>query len=470
MADLLKSDLCIIGRGATGIALALRARQRGAEVVLIDRGVPEPGDPAHGLIARAGLLASAARAHAIATAEAVGLEAAAPRPSFRSIGEHTAALAAATTPEHAAERLTALGVVERRGAPVFTDRNTLSCGETTIKARHFVLATGARPALPQVDGLDSVPFFTPDTVLSAVRKFSHLVVIGGEPAALELAQAYRRLGAEVTLVPQGPLLAGFDPELVTLLATALTGEGIDIRTGFHAVAVQKRSQGTGVEIVGPEGNRDTLDVSHILVAHGRAPELNGEWLSKAGLKLHPDHPTQLLLDADGRTSNRRITAIGGAAGDTQPADTVRKGERLLDRLLGGRSTAVPALRHVATEPALAEVGVIPAGTKPRPGFTVHRASLAENNAARALGATQGSAKLVVSARGQIVGGGVVGTGAGETVALIAQAIAHGAPAAGFAHLALPEPSAAAVLVMLGRDIEAASAPPRRGSVLRRLLG
>src|SRR5690606_10952579 len=127
MADLLKPDLCIIGRGATGIALALRARQLGATVSLVARGVPEPSDPAHGLIARAGLLASAARAHAIANAGAVGLEAAAPRPSFRSIGEHAAALAAAAAPEHAGERLAALGVTEIRGTPAFTDRNTLTC-------------------------------------------------------------------------------------------------------------------------------------------------------------------------------------------------------------------------------------------------------------------------------------------------------------------------------------------------------
>lgn len=470
MADLLKPDLCIIGRGATGIALALRARQRGAEVVLIDRGVPEPGDPAHGLIARAGLLASAARAHAVATAVTVGLESTAPRSSFRSIGEHAAALAAATAPEHAAERLTALGITQRRGAPAFSDRNTLICGESTVKARHFVLATGARPALPQVDGLDGVPFFTPDTVLSAVRKFSHLVVIGGEPAAVELAQAYRRLGAEVTLVPQGPLLPGFDPELVALLTTALASEGVDIRAGSQAVAVQKRSQGTGVDIVGPEGRSETLDVSHILVAHGRAPELDGEWLSKAGLKHHPGDPAQVLLDKDGRTSNRRITVIGAAAGDTQPPETTRKGERLLDQLLGGRSPAAPALRHVATEPALAEVGLIPSGTKPRPGFTIHRASLAENSAARALGAVHGSAKVVVSARGQIVGGGAVGTGAGETVALVAQAMAHGVPASALSRLTVPEPSAAAVLVALGREIEAASTPKRRPGALRRLLG
>ncbi len=470
MADLLKPDLCIIGRGATGIGLALWARQRGATVVLVDRGIPEPGDPAHGLIARAGLLASAARAHAMATAGAVGLEATAPRPSFRSIGEHAAELAAAAAPEHANERLAALGVTEIRGAPSFADRNTLTCGGTTLRARHFVLATGAPPALPQIEGLDTVPFFTPDTVLSAVRKFSHLVVIGGEPAALELAQAYRRLGAEVTLVPQGPLLPGFDPELVALLTTALAGEGLDIRIGFAAVAVQKRSQGTGVDIVGPDGNRDTLDVSHILVANGRAPDLGGDWLGKAGLNHHPGHPAQLLVDAEGRTSNRRITAIGGVAGDTQPAAIAHKSERLLDRLLGGRSATAPAPRHVATEPALAEVGLIPAGTKPRPGFTVQRASLAENSAARALGATRGSAKLVVSPRGQIVGGGVVGTGAGETVALIAQAMAHGVAAAELSRLALPEPSASAVLVALGRAVEANSAPTRRSGVLRRLLG
>lgn len=470
MADLLRPDLCIIGRGATGIGLALRARQRGVEVVLVDRGVPEPGDPAHGLIARAGLLASASRAHAIATANTVGIEAALPRPSFRSIGEHAAGLAGFAAPEHSPERLAALGVIEQRGSPAFTNHDTLTCGETTIRARRFVLATGGHPALPAVPGLASVPFFTPDTVHAAVRKFSHLVVIGAEPAALELAQAYRRLGAQVTLVPQGPLLPGFDPELVALLAKALASEGVDIRTGFEAVAIHKRSQGTGVEISGPDGSHETLDVSHILVANGRVPDLTGDWLPQAGVKRHPGNPSLLLLDADGTTSNHRITAVGGAAADTQAGEAVAKGERLLDRLLGGRTKMGPATRHVATEPALAEIGSIPKGNKPRPGFAIHRASLAENSSARALGATSGSAKLVVSQRGQILGGGVVGTGAGETVALIGQAMALGIPAARLGRLSVPEPSTAGVLVALGREVEAAAPADRRPGVLRRLLG
>ena len=468
MAAPLKPDLCIIGRGATGINLALRARQRGAEVVLIDRGVPEPGDPAHGLIARAALLASAARAHAIRTAATVGIETASPRPSFRSVGEHATAIAAETAPEHSRERLAALGIVNLTGSPEFVDRRTVTVGETSVTARHTVLATGARPVLPAIPGLDAVPFFTADSVLAAVRKFSHLLVVGGEPAAVELAQAYRRLGAEVSLVPQGPLLPGFDPELVALLAVRLAAEGIDIHLDASVTEIIPRSQGTGVQLLGPDGAPFSLDVSHILIAAGRMPDLAGDWLAKAGLK-HDARSGRLLLGPDGRTGNPHLTVLGGAAADLHPAEVARRTERLLDRLLGGKANDVPAIRHVATDPALAEVGHLPASERSGPAYVIHRANLAENGAARAFGAAEGGAKLVVSGRGAILGGGAVGTGAGETVAMLAQAMGQGTAAVGLSRLSLPEPSPAAVLVALGREAEAA-APRRPAGVLRRLLG
>ncbi|HUH76461.1 MAG TPA: FAD-dependent oxidoreductase, partial [Devosia sp.] len=227
MAEILKPDLCIIGASALGIALARQARSRGLEVVLVDRGISEDGDRPLGALHRAAFAASAARIHAIRQAARLGIEVATPKPNYRTISEQAAARAAAMAPMESAVRLTALGISVKTGAARFVDKRTLGIGDERIRASHFVLATGASPVVPDLPGLDQVAFFTPDSILKNIRKLSHLVVIGGDATALELAQAFVRLGTAVTLVPHGPLLAAFDPEPVAILLRHLREEGVD---------------------------------------------------------------------------------------------------------------------------------------------------------------------------------------------------------------------------------------------------
>ena len=450
MANTSRPDLCVIGGGACGLDLALAARQRGLDVVLVDLPGTESVDPARDSLRRAALAASAARAQAIRTAGSVGLDNAEPKPNFRVIGEHAAAVTATAAPRDSVERLTALGITVLSGAASFADARSLRCGETTIRARQFVLATGASPAIPPLPGLDKVPYFTPDTIGDNIRKLSHLVVIGGTPAALELAQVYRRLGSSVTLVPQGGLLAGFEPELVAILLQALREEGVVIRDDAEVSAVVPRSQGTGISLETPKGE-DSLDVSHILVAMGRTPVLDAGLLDKLKLRrdrLRPDH---LLIGPDGQTSNGRVSAIGGAAGEDQPHVMARQAALLIDRLLGlgnGRLDPLLVPRLVATEPALAQVGRFAASKPLRSGQTVLRANLAETDAARAAGEARGAVRLVVGRNGAIAGAGAVGPGAGEVIAMLALAMASGIRLADLGRLALPEPSPAAALLDL----------------------
>lgn len=450
MADTSRPDLCVIGGGACGRDLALAARQRGLDVVLVD--LPGTGsvDPARGSLRRAALVASAARAQAVRTAASVGLDNAEPKPNFRAISEHAAAVTATAAPRDSVERLTALGITVLSGAASFTDARSLHCGETTIRARQFVLATGASPAIPPLPGLDEVPYFTPDTIGDNIRKLSHLVVIGGTPAALELAQAYRRLGSAVTLVPQGGLLAGFEPELVAILVQALREEGVVIRDDAEVSAILPRSQGTGISLQTPKGE-DSLDVSHILVAMGRTPVLDAALLDKLKLRrdrLRQDH---LLIGPDGQTSNGRVSAIGGAAGEDQPHVMARQAALLIDRLLGlgnGRLDPLLVPRLVATEPALAQVGRFVAGKPLRTGQSVLRANLAETDAARAAGEARGAVRLVVGRNGAIAGAGAVGPGAGEMIAMLALALASGIRLGDLGRLAVPQPSPAAALLDL----------------------
>lgn len=450
MADNLKPDLCVIGAGALGTGLAIKARQRGLDVVLVRRARDEAGDPAGGSLRRAAFAASSERAHAIRTAGQLGLDNAEPKPSFRTIGERAAAIADAAAPREADARLAGLGITVLTEDAAFIDRQTLRCGDIRIRARHFVLATGAVPVIPPLPGLDQVAYFTPDSIADNIRKLSHLIVIGGTPAALQLAQAYRRLGSAVTLVPQGALLAGFDSELVAILLRALREEGVVILDTAEVTSIQPRSQGTGIMLHGADGE-ESLDVSHILVAMGRVPDLDAGLLDPAKLRRDRLRPDRLLVGPNGQTSNARISAIGGAAGECEPHIAVRQAGLLVERLLGQGSGQLDPLRLprlVLTQPALAQVGLLESDRVLRPGHSVLRANLGENDAARACGQDMGAVKLVVDRHGAILGGGAVGLGAGETISLLALAMARGLRLGELGQLALPQPSPLAALTEL----------------------
>ena len=467
MADNLKPDLCIIGAGALGISLAISARARGMSVVLVNRG-PEPGDAEQGALAAAAFRASATTAETIRTAGKFGLDNAAPKPNFRAISEHAAALAATVAPRDAEERLLALGVTCLAGEALFADGKTLKLGDTVIKARHFIVAAGAPLLLPAIPGLDQVSFFTPDTILDNLRKLSHLVVIGGDATALELAQSYRRLGSTVTLVPQGEILPGFDRELVGQLLRRLAEEGVAVLEGASVSEIVPRSQGTGVKLKRADGSEDALDVSHILVSMGRQPELDAPWLAGAKLRRDKANPDRLELRPGGQTSQKAISVLGGIAGDTAPHLAEIEGERLLDRLLGSAKGQAPLPRLVTTDPPLAEIGLLENGKPLAAGQVVLRSSLAENEAARALMQARGTAKLVVDAHGKIIGGALLGPGAGDMIAILAMAMLTGLSAPELAHLPLPASSLGAVLPDLGRQF-IAQRPVAKGP-LRKLLG
>ena len=459
MADLLKPDLCVIGAGSLGTALATMARQHGLNVVLLRRPNDEANDPTAGSLRRAAFSASAERAQALRTAGRLGLNNAEPKPNFRTIAERADAIADAVAPRDTDGRLKALGITVLSGDAAFLDRNTLRCGEHTIRPRQFVLATGSQPLIPALPGLDQVSYFTADSIGDNLRKLSHLVVIGGDPSAFELAQAYRRLGAMVTLVPQGGLLPGYDPELVAVLLHDLREEGLVILDDAEVSAINKRSQGTGIALKRGDGE-DNLDVSHILIAMGRLPDLDAGLLDAAQLRRNRLRADQLLLGPDGQTSNGRITAIGGAAGMDASHVGLRQASLLIDRLTGrgnGRLDPLVLPRLVQTQPALAQLG--PLSSEPRPGQLVLRSNLAENDAARAQSLPNGAAKLVVDGKGAISAAGVIGHGAGEIVGVLALALPNGLKLGELSHLALPQPSAAAALIDLADQFHAQRKPP-----------
>jgi len=477
LADILTPDLCVIGAGSGGVAVAEAARAYGASVVLVEKARLGGNALSTGAIPAKALVAAAAHAQAVRDGAAFGITADDPRINFRRIHDHVEQVIAALAPQHAAARLGAQGVELVEGSARFINRKAVAVGDTEIRARRFVIATGARLPVPSIPGLDAVPYFTSETILDNTRKLTHLVVIGGGPLGLELAQAYARLGTEVTLVDNGPMLAGYDPELAGVALKRVAEQGVSLRPHATVTAIQPRSMGIGVVVQHAE-TEQLLDASHILVAAERLPNLTGLDLEKAGIRMNKADPRLLQLSPALRTTNARVYAVGDAAGGQSVQAAVQQAQAVVRSVLLGamaRPNGLRVPRVVSTDPELAEIGLneISARTRHGVGFRVSRWSYADNDRARAARQTYGLAKLITDRSGRILGAGVVGPGAGELVALFSLAMSSGLNASKLAELVAPYPSFAEIAVRLGEEFRRGEANKpllRQWISLNRLLG
>ena len=226
MTAALTPDLCVIGAGAGGLVVAAGAAQMGARVVLIERGEMGGDCLNYGCVPSKSLLAASRLADVWRRGAELGVQYGPPRIDFAEIGASIDRVIAGIAPNDSAERFERLGVTVIRAEASFTDGRTATAGGAAIRPRRFVIATGSSPAIPAIAGLNSVPYFTNETIFANRELPAHLIVIGGGPVGIELAQAHRRLGAEVTVIDAGPILPRDDPELTAALATRLADEGI----------------------------------------------------------------------------------------------------------------------------------------------------------------------------------------------------------------------------------------------------
>lgn len=458
MAEILTPDLCVIGAGAGGLAVAEAARAYGASVVLVERGRMGGENLNTASVPSKVLVAAGYHAHAIRGGAPFGIAADEPRINSRKLHDHIQQMIAAIAPDESAARLEALGAEIVNAEGRFIDPRTLSAGDKLIRARRFVIATGSRSLLPQIPGLAGVPYFTTETIFDNTRKLTHLVIIGAGSVGLELAQAYRRLGAQVSVIEPGRPLPDSDPELADIALRRMREEGVDIRADTEVVQIQARSQGIGVVVRSGE-REQLLDASHILVAIGRAPNLDGLDLDKARIKRSSLDPARLEIGPGLRTTNRRIYAVGDVAGGRETAAVAGHQARIVVRnaLFGlplrRRDELVPNVTF--TDPEIAEVGLTEGAARERlkTDFNVTRWSFAQNERARTLGQGFGVAKLITGRGGRILGAGIAGAAAGELIALFSFAIANRLSARHLAAFVAPYPTLSDIAHRLGIEAE-----------------
>ena len=268
----LRADLCVIGAGSGGLTVAAGAAQLGVSVVLIEKHKMGGDCLNYGCVPSKALIAAARRAHLMRTSAPFGIVPTNPTISYKGVHDHIHGVIAAIAPNDSAERFTGLGVKVIRATAQFISRDTVLAGDQRIKARRFVIATGSSPAVPPIPGLEGVPYFTNETIFDNRSQLDHLIVIGGGPIGLELAQAYLRLGSRVTVLEAMKALGKDDPEMSEVVLKRLRAEGVEIREG---ALVERVAGGTRlIDVHISEGGVPAIvQGTHLLVATGRMPNV-----------------------------------------------------------------------------------------------------------------------------------------------------------------------------------------------------
>lgn len=399
-------DLVVIGAGAAGLSAAAGAAQLGARVALVEAG------RMGGECLNTGCVPSKALLHAARNATVASSS-----PDLASGLAKAREAIAAIAPHDSAERMDSLGVEVIAARARFLGPHTLEADGRTLRARRFVIATGSRPAIPPIPGLDALPVLTNETIFELEEAVPSLLVIGGGPIGVELAQAFRRLGSQVILLEMAAeILPQADPEAAAVVRSALERDGVEIHTD---VRVEKAGGKTGSLWLEWHGDNESgrAEGSHLLVAAGRRTDFDDLDLDTAGVKR--GQQDQLILDSRLRTSRKHIYAAGDAAG----AGLTHLAEHQAGIVLRNALFHLPARYQnplvsavTYTEPELAEVGLSEsaareAGTRHR----VWRTEFADVDRAIIEGETAGFVKLVASPRRRALGATIVGAAAGELI-------------------------------------------------------
>lgn len=440
--EVVKTDICVIGAGSGGLSVAAGAAQLGVKTVLVERGQMGGDCLNTGCVPSKSLLSAAKAFKAMGDGEKFGITAGPARVDFSKVHDHVHGVIAAIAPMDSVERFEGLGVQVIQAEAKFVGPGAVEAGGKRIEARRFVVATGSRAAVPPIPGLAEVPYLTNETIFNLTELPDHLIIIGGGPIGMEMAQAFCRLGARVTLLEGAKVLARDDPELTAVVVEQVRADGVDIREGVSVVGVEASQGGVRVTL-GKEAAPQSVEGSHVLVAAGRKPNVEDLNLEAAGVDYGR---AGINVDARLRSSNKRIFAIGDVAGGLQFTHVAGYHAGIVIRnalfKIPAKSdvSAVPWVTY--TDPELAHVGLTEAAARAAFGSKVRALTwpLAENDRARAERDTRGFIKVIVGKKGKILGASIVGTGAGDLIQPWVLALSQGLRIGAFTSVIAPYPT------------------------------
>ncbi|MEH6725537.1 MAG: FAD-dependent oxidoreductase [Hyphomicrobiales bacterium] len=425
MAEILTPDICVIGAGSGGLSVAAIAATFGVSVVLIEKGKMGGDCLNYGCVPSKALIATAKSADAVRHADRYGIHVPEPVVDYQQVHDYVHSVIAAIAPNDSVERFTSMGVHVIEGAAKFINPRMVEVNGIRIRARRFVVATGSSAAVPPIKGLEDVPYLTNETIFERTEAPDHLIIIGGGPIGMEMAQAHRRLGAEVTVVEAFKALAKDDPELTEIVLDKLKDDGIVIREEVKIARVEKAGSGIAVVLDMGKGEEEVIAGSHLLVAAGRKPNVDGLGLKEGRIRFD----RAIKVSKSMRTTNRRVYAIGDVSGSLQFTHMANYHAGLVIRAILFRMP-VKENRNIIpwatfTDPELANVGFTEEEARKKyRGIKVLRWPYAENDRAQTEGKTSGLIKVIVNKRGKILGAAIVGYQASEMINMWSLAISQ----------------------------------------------
>jgi pyruvate/2-oxoglutarate dehydrogenase complex dihydrolipoamide dehydrogenase (E3) component len=415
-------DLVVLGGGTGGLVSSLIAAGAGARVALVERERTGGDCLWTGCVPSKSLVAAAGLAHRMRHADKVGLEPVDPAIDFGRVMDHVWGAIRTIEPHDSPQRLRAAGVEVIEADGRFTAPGRIEAGGRELRWRAAIIATGSRPAIPAIRGLETIDPLTTETLWDLRELPARLVVLGGGPVGCELGQAFARLGAHVTLVELADrLLLKEEPRASELIAQRLAGEGVDVRLGAAATALR------GGELLLDGGEAIAFD--RVLIATGRVPRTTGLGLETVGAAL--DDAGAVRVDRRLRTTARGIYAVGDVTGLLPFTHVAAHHARVAtaNAVFHMRSRISDTLPGVTfTDPEVARVGLTEAQARERfgDGVIVAESGYASLDRAIAAGEGYGFAKLIADPRRRLVGATVAAPAGGEAIAALTAWVSRGA--------------------------------------------
>jgi len=436
--ETIKTDILVIGAGSGGLSVAAGAVQMGASVVLLE-GHKMGGDCLNlGCVPSKALIASGKAAYGQAHAAAYGVADVVPQVDYAAAKDHVASVIAQIEPVDSQERFEGLGVQVIREYGKFISPTEVEAGEYRIKARRVVISTGSAPFVPPIPGLDTVPYETNETLFELREQPAHLLVIGGGPIGMEMAQAHLRMGSKVTVIEGAKALGKDDPEIAAIVLDKLRAEGVVIEE--DALASEIKGKAGAIEVHTKDGR--VFKGSHLLMAVGRKSNMDKLNLEAAGIETHR---TGIVVDDSMKTTNKKVYAIGDVAGGLQFTHVAgyQAGVIIRSALFG--LPAKQSTKHIPwatyTDPELAQVGLTEAQARDEHGdkLEVVRFDIHHNDRLIAERKAYGLIKVMVL-KGRPVGVSIAGPQAGELIGMWSLAIANKLKMSQISAMVAPYPS------------------------------
>ncbi len=442
MTSSISADLCVIGAGSGGLSVAAGAAQLGLKTILIEK-AQMGGDCLNtGCVPSKALLAAAKRAQIHRKNDIDGIASHEPDIDFSAVKDHVFSTIKSIEPNDSQDRFEKLGVNVLRARANFLDQKTVQADGHIIKAKYFVIATGSRAFIPDIPGLNKGKTLTNETIFQLRSKPNHLIIIGGGPIGIEMAQAHQRLGCHVTVIDVKTILSKDDPKNVSIVREALKNEGVCFHENTKVIKVEYKSE----KIILTLESNDTQKViegSHLLAASGRKPNIEDLSLENAGILYTSKGIT---VDARLRTTNKSVYAAGDVTGGPQFTHVAGYHAGIIIRNICFKIPAkvnYKALPRVTfTDPEIAQAGLTQESAREKFNENIKTIEwhFADNDRAIAERTSIGQIRVITNKKGFILGASIVGPQAGELIGLWALALSKGMKMSDIAGMIAPYPT------------------------------